>query len=622
MGGLVVAKGHNFGTAGLIDWYAYNRPPSQRSHFHHFAGGGTVTDAAKIVCTLGPASESRETIQALAEAGMSVARLNASHGTPDGRRELVDRVHQVEETLQVPIAVVLDLPGPEVRTAAIETPIQLEAGSTIELVESETATAERVGLSESIAGVEANDAVLVDDGRIELRAQSVEGSVVTATVESGGELTSRSGVNVPGVDLDLPTIPERDEKELDVAAEKEVDFVAASFVKSAADIYEINAALEERGADIPIIAKIERADAVENIDEIIDAADAVMVARGDLGVECPLEDVPMIQKRIIRSCNRAGTPVITATEMLDSMIHARRPTRAETSDVANAVLDGTDAVMLSGETAIGDHPVRVVETMARIIRDVERSEEYDELRESRVPPADDTRTDALARSARFLARDINASAIVAASESGYTASKTAKYRPSIPIIAATPDEDVRSRLALSWGIVPRQVSYEGDSADAIIQSAVQSAIDTGAVESGDTVVVLSGMMTEYDDLDTANMLKVHVASEAVASGRSVVAGLVTGTIVRKTDGDLSDVPEGAIVVLPSEFDGEFDGDLSKIGGIIDAHQGSTSYAAIVAREIGVPMISYASVPDRIEDGREISLDAERGVVYADPITTE
>ena len=580
-----------------------------------------MTSATKIVCTLGPASEETATIEKLADAGMDVARLNASHGTPDSRRELIDRVRLVDERTSKPLAVILDFAGPEVRTATVDEPIPLTSGSTVELVEGDTATPDRIGLSASLDAVAVGDRILVDDGRIELQAQAVEDGVVTATVDSGGTLRSRAGVNVPGVDLGLPTITERDERELDVAAEKSVDFVAASFVVDEDDIYEIGAALEKRGADIPIIAKIERADAVENIDGIVDAADGVMVARGDLGVECPLEDVPMIQKRIIRKCNRSGTPVITATEMLDSMIHERRPTRAETSDVANAVLDGTDAVMLSGETAIGDHPVRVVETMSRIIRDVEASEEYAELRESRVPLSDETRTDALARSARFLARDIGASAVVAASESGYTALKAAKYRPDIPIVAVTPDDRVRRRLALSWGIIPRRVSYGGDSADAVIQTAVQAAIDTGAVESGETVVVLSGMMSEYDDLDTANMLKVHVASEAISSGRSVVAGFVTGPLVHVEDGDLSSCPEGAILAVPPTFDGEFTGDLSKIGGIIDAHQGSTGYAAIVARELDVPMVSYATVPTDIDTGREVTLDAERGVLYADPLST-
>ncbi|MFB6139081.1 MAG: pyruvate kinase, partial [Halosimplex sp.] len=326
--------------------------------------------SAKIVCTLGPASESEETIEQLSAAGMSVARMNASHGTPEHRRELIDRIRAVDRRTDGPVAAMLDLPGPEVRTAPIREEITLEGGSTVRFVEGDEATPEEIGVSHDISAVEPGDEVLLDDGRIETTVESVEDGVVTATVENGGDLGARKGVNVPGVDLDLPVITDQDRKELQVAADEEVDFVAASFVRDGDDVYQISGALDELGADIPIIAKIEREVAVENLGGIVDAAYGVMVARGDLGVECPLEDVPMIQKRIIRRCHEAGVPVITATEMLDSMVHARRPTRAEASDVANAVLDGTDAVMLSGETAVGDHPVRVVETMDRIVRDV------------------------------------------------------------------------------------------------------------------------------------------------------------------------------------------------------------------------------------------------------------
>jgi len=405
-----------------------------------------------------------------------------------------------------------------------------------------------------------------------------------------------------------------------VAVEKSVDLVAASFVREGEDIYEIGKHIDDLGGDIPVIAKIERAGAVENLQSIIDEAYGVMVARGDLGVECPLEDVPLIQKRIIRRCQEAGVPVITATEMLDSMIDERRPTRAEASDVANAVLDGTDAVMLSGETAIGSDPVNVVETMDRIVRDVEASDEYDEAREQRVPLAEDTRTDALARSARYLARDVDASAIVAASESGYTALKAAKYRPDMPIVAATPTEAVRHRLALSWGIEPEYVPYTTAGADAIIQTSVQAALDAGVAEAGETVVVLSGMMTELEGLDTANMLKVHVAAETLANGRPVVEGIVSGPVVRLDDGDLSVVPDGAILAIPETFDDEFEGDTDRIAGIIDAHQGVTGYAAIVARELEVPMISDAKLPAEVVDGAVVTLDAERGVVYEGPVS--
>jgi len=570
---------------------------------------------AKIVCTIGPASDSRETLERLANAGMSVARMNASHGTPDHRRTVIDRIREVDRATDRPVAAMHDLPGPEVRTAPLDDPVRLEQGSTVRFVEGVDTTATEIGTSHSLTAVEPGDRILLDDGRIETTVEGVADGVVTATVANGGKLGGRKGVNVPGVELGLPTVTEQDRRELEVAAEKEVDLVAASFVRDGAFIREISQTLNELGADIPIVAKIERDVAVDNIDDIIDTAYGVMVARGDLGVECPLEDVPMIQKRIIRKCQNAGVPVITATEMLDSMVTARRPTRAEASDVANAVLDGTDAVMLSGETAMGDHPVRVVETMDRIVRDVEASPEYGEHLEQRVPDADETRADALARAARYLARDIDASAIVAASESGYTALKTAKFRPSIPIVASTPNDDVRRRLALSRGVISATTPYTSGGASAVINDAVQSALSVGAAESGDTVVVLSGMMTELDGVNTSNMLKIHVAAETVGSGKSVVDGLVSGPFHRTEDGDLSALPDGVVLGVPADFDGEFTGDTGKLGGLVDAHEGATSYTAIVARELGVPMIADADVADATADGDVVTLDAERGVVY-------
>ena len=570
---------------------------------------------AKIVCTIGPASDDPETLEALADAGMSVARMNASHGNPEHRRTVIDRVRAVDERSDHPVAVMHDLPGPEVRTAPLEEPIYLEKGSTVRFVVGGEATPEEIGLSHDISAVEAGDRILLDDARIAATVDGVDGETIRATVDNSGKLGGRKGVIVPGVELGLPTVTEKDRTELEVAAEKEVDFVAASFVRDGDFVREIQSTLEELGSDIPVISKIERDLAVDNLDSIIDASYGVMVARGDLGVELPLEDVPMIQKRIIRKCQEAGVPVITATEMLDSMTTARRPTRAEASDVANAVLDGTDAVMLSGETAMGDHPPRVVETMANIVGNVEASAEYDELLEQRVPDADDARADALARSARFLARDIGAEAIVAASESGYTALKAAKFRPSIPVVASTPSDEVRRRLTLSWGITPAKAAYTAEGADAVINNAVQSALDTDAADSGDTVVVLSGMMTELDGVNTSNMLKIHVAAETVGSGRSVVSGFVAGPLHRVTDGDLSGVPEGAILSIPSDFAGEFTGDTDAIGGIIDAHGGTTGYAAMVARELDIPTIADAELDDHLGDGDMVTLDADRGIVY-------
>ena len=571
---------------------------------------------AKIVCTLGPASSDTETIRSLAEAGMSVARLNASHGSTEHRATVIDRIREVDAELTEPLAAMVDLKGPEVRTAEIDSPVMLETGSEVVFAEGDTSTPEFVGLTVSIAECESGDTILLDDGRIEAHVVGVDGEEVVAEIVSGGKLQSRKGVNIPGVDLDIELITEADRAELQLAADKGADFVAASFVRDAEDVYKIVDKLDEfGGGNIPVIAKIERAGAVENLEEIISAADGVMVARGDLGVECPLEDVPVIQKRIIKNCVDAGVPVITATEMLDSMIHSRRPTRAEASDVANAVLDGTDAVMLSGETAIGDHPVRVVETMVDIVEGVEATDEYAEEVEQRVPAAkDQSRTEALARSARYLARDIGASAVVAASESGYTARKTAKFRPQVPILATTPNDRVRRQLALVWGVIPRYCEYK-ENVETILEGSVQQAIDAGAAESGDTVVAVSGMMSNLERSQTTNMLKVHVAAEQIASGKQIVGGRVAGPLVRLDDGDLSEVPEGAIVSLSADFDGEFSGDMETIGGIVDSRDGMTGYPAVIARELGIPMLSSATIPEEIDDGETISVDAERGIVF-------
>ncbi|MCU4750787.1 pyruvate kinase [Halobacteria archaeon AArc-curdl1] len=571
---------------------------------------------AKIVCTLGPATNSRSAIRNLSAAGMAVARLNASHGTLEDRAELIDRVRSVDEETPSPVAVMLDTKGPEIRTAPLsdgET-VTLETGSEIRFLEGDDVSSDTVGLSVSIQSVEPGDRILLDDGLIETTVREVYGDEITAFVETGGELGGRKGVNLPGVDLDLNVVTEKDRQDLELAAQKEVDFIAASFVRDADDVYEVSETLEEFGAEIPIISKIERAGAVENLEEIIDASYGVMVARGDLGVECPMEDVPMIQKRIIRQAKSAGSPVITATEMLDSMVHSRRPTRAEASDVANAVLDGTDAVMLSAETAVGDHPTTVVEAMDSIITQVEGSEEYHELLEQRVPTAGEARTDALARAARYLARDIGADAIVAATESGYTARKVATYRPGVPIVASTQSHDVRRRLALSWGVSPVYARVSDQGADAVVSKAVQSALEEGIAQSGDTVVVLCGMMTELEGANTTNMMKVHVAAEALETGRVVVDGRATGPIARLTDGDLSELPDGAILALGPDFDAEFNGELERIGGIIDARPGMTGYPALIAREIGVPMVSDADMTG-VEDGRTVTIDGERGVVY-------
>ena len=570
---------------------------------------------AKVVCTLGPASDDRNTIRDLADAGMTVARLNASHGSTDHRATMVERVRDVSRQSGTPLATMLDVPGPEVRTAPLDHPVEVPTGSQRRLVAGERVDDEVIGLSVSLSGVSPGDRILLDDGRIELTVDRVAGDDVSVTVDSGGRLGGRKGVNVPGVDIGLEFVDEADRAELELAAKMDVEYVAASFVGSAADVYAVTEVLEScGGGDIPVIAKIERAEAVENLDEILDAADGVMVARGDLGVECPLERVPLIQKRIIREARRASVPVITATEMLDSMVTERRPTRAETSDVANAVLDGTDAVMLSGETAVGDHPVRVVETMARIIDDVETSEEYAESQEHRVPPPSGSRTDAIARSARYLARDVGAEAVVTVTESGYTAHRVAKYRPEVPIVAVTPDERVRNRLALLWGVTPRYRRSPEGGAARLIEDSATAATDAGITESGDTVLVLAGMMTDLEGANTTNTLKVHLAAEVLASGRGVHSGRASGELFISLDGNIDDCPESAVVVLPEEFDGELSGDLSAVAAIVAGTDELTGYPAMVGRELDVPVVG--GVTESLAEGTTVTIDGDRGVIYA------
>lgn len=576
-----------------------------------------------IVCTLGPASNTEAAIHDLAETGMSIARINTSHSSPDEQAALIQRVQAVDANRDEPLATVVDLQGPEVRTAPLDEPVTLSDGVIVRFAAGETANTETVCLSTPITEAAPGDDIFLDDGKIEARVEEIEANgatdpqelTVKVRITSGGDLGGRKSVIAPDLEFDVERVTETDRAAIEVACEYGADFVAASFVRDAQDVMAVAEAIEACGASIPIIAKIERGGAVESIERIIDVSYGVMVARGDLGVECPIEDVPMIQKRIVRRCQSAGVPVIIATEMLDSMVSSPRPTRAEASDVANAVLDGADAVMLSAETAVGDDPVEVVETMGEIVDRVEASEEAAERREGRIPTANGDGTEALARSARYLARDVSASAIVVASESGYTARKAAKYRPSVPIVASVPDERVRRQLVLSHGVLPRASRLTTSGAQAVIEGAVEAALETPVVESGDTVVVLSGMMTDLPGTDSTNLLKLHVASEVLATGHCVVDGRCVGAVYHTADGDLSDMPDGSIVATSETFDTEFTGDLSRIGGIIGEQRGMTGYPAIIARELGVPMVSGASVAG-LPGGEIVTLDGERGVVYA------
>lgn len=411
----------------------------------------------KIVCTIGPSSESLENTKKLIMAGMNVARLNFSHGDFDEHGGRIKAIRQACEELNKTVAILLDTKGPEIRTGKLEVePIELVQDEYITLTTEEIlGTKERLSITYADLpnDVEPGSTILIDDGLIGLTVVEVQGTEIKCRIVNGGTIKSKKGVNVPGVAISLPGITEKDANDIVFGIEQGIDFIAASFVRKASDVLEIRELLEKHNAGhIQIISKIENQQGVDNLDEILEVSDGLMVARGDLGVEIPAEEVPLVQKRMIEKCNVAGKPVITATQMLDSMQRNPRPTRAEASDVANAIFDGTDAIMLSGETAAGKYPVESVLTMSRIAEKAESALPYQELYLKQRVAQQTTVTEAISQSVALSAQDLNAKAIITSTESGHTARMVSKYRPEAPIIAVTTEDRTSRRLALAWGL--------------------------------------------------------------------------------------------------------------------------------------------------------------------------
>lgn len=452
----------------------------------------------KIVCTIGPATDSPDMIRRLMEAGMNVARLNFSHGTREQHARAISLIREISARLRLPVAILQDLSGPKTRTGSMASgsAAVLTGGTTFELVGEEIPGDEhRVSVTYFSALAEKlkpGDRVFLADGSIQLKVIDIDGSGITCEVMTGGELRSRQGINVPGVSLGIPAVTEKDLVDLDFGIDKGVDFVALSFVRQASDLIPVKDAIQRSGSDIPVIAKIEKHEALNNIDEIIDAADGVMIARGDLGIEVPLEQVPVMQKMIINKAGIKGKPVITATQMLESMIQNVRPTRAEVTDVANAIFDGTDAVMLSGETAIGKYPVRAVDMMDRIARSTEEVLPYEEILRQRRASIEHTIPDAISHAACYTALDIDAKAIICCTQSGYTARMVAKYRPRPTIIAVTPLETTFRRLALLWGVSPLKIGHT-ENTDDMMERAKAASKEAGMVSAGDAVVITAGV---------------------------------------------------------------------------------------------------------------------------------
>lgn len=467
-----------------------------------------LTHRTKIVATIGPASRSPEILKQMVKAGMSVARLNFSHGSYEDHAQMVSLLRSVSQELDTPITLLQDLQGPKIRVGQLpDGQINLESGEYLTLVPMDDYHQQlhTVSLDYPYLAEEATPGtqILLDDGLLELTVVEIIGKSVKCQVVEGGILKSRKGVNLPSLNLKLPSMTEKDMRDLEFGLSQGIDWVSLSFIRKAEDIRILKQFLKERGAeDVPVMAKIEKPQAIDNLEEIIKECTGVMVARGDLGVEMSPERVPMLQKRIIRLCNLKSKPVITATQMLDSMIRNPRPTRAEASDVANAIIDGTDAVMLSGESAVGDFPVKAVEMLAKIASDVEKDVKF-----ANNPPYESNETHALSEALNDIDQLLNLRCIVTFTCSGYTSILASKERPSVPVIAITPNEQVYHRLNLVWGVIPILIDHEVETFEALVQQAENVVLERNLAKSGEKVLIMAGIPTKK--AKGTNFLKIH-----------------------------------------------------------------------------------------------------------------
>lgn len=555
-------------------------------------------------------------------AGMDVARFNFSHGTQESHLEAFQTLSRLREDLKVPVASLLDTKGPEIRLGLFQGGgAQLEAGSRFTLVTEECqgdASHASITFPGLVEDVKAGDTILLNDGAIALRVESVSPTAIDCVVQNGGYISDRKGVNVPGVRLSMPYISEKDRSDILFGAKMGFDFIAASFARRAQDILEIRQLLERQGNQtIRIIAKIENAEGVSNADEILRVSDGIMVARGDMGVEIPFEEVPIQQKILIKKCYAAGKMVITATQMLESMMEHPRPTRAEITDVANAIYDGTSAIMLSGETAAGRWPVQAVQTMAAIAWRTESDINYGKRLRQRTPEAHMSVADAVAHAACTTAMDIHANAIITVTKSGETARLLCKYRPNTDILACTLTRQVFRQLSLSWGITPLCMEYAHNT-DELIDKAVATAKKAQMVADGDLVVLTAGVPVGISG--TTNMIKAHLVGDALLTGVGVGSKNGTGRacVCHNAEEANHKCKDGDVLVVPAT-DNEMLTAVRHAAAIITEEAGANSHAAIVGLTLGKPVIVGAlGATRKLEDGMHISVDAERGVVRAMP----
>lgn len=574
----------------------------------------------KIVATIGPATNSVEMLKELFKKGVNVCRINFSHGDYSGHQKTIDNIKQARKELNLPIGIMLDTKGPEIRLGNFEPEyVDLSVGDSFTLTSRQVkGTSEIVSVSYKNLGkdVKPGDMILIDDGLVELEVEEIiDNTDIKCKALNHGRLTDNKGVNIPNVIVNLPALTEKDIKDIKFGIENDIDFIAASFIRKADDITDIRKILEEnKSEDINIISKIENHEGVENIDEILKVSDGIMVARGDLGVEIDTEIMPLVQKDLIKKCNAVGKPVITATQMLDSMIRNPRPTRAEVTDVANAILDGTSAIMLSGETAIGKYPENAVETMCKIAKKTEEALDYDELLKERSNKTEDNTTNAIGRATCYTARDLDAAAIITATSSGYTSKAISKFRPKTPIIAATDNESAMRKLALEWGVYP-VLTPSSSSTDEVIDNSIQSSIDNNYIKEGDLVVITAGIPTGLPG--STNLIKVHTIGKVLLKGAGIGEKSISGRVcIIDDEKDLHSKFKDGDIIVTVGTDKEMVPFMDRASAIVTEQGGITSHAAIVGLHLGKPtIVGVEEATEKLKDGDIVTVDSNTGQIY-------
>ncbi|MDU3989270.1 MAG: pyruvate kinase [Staphylococcus sp.] len=575
----------------------------------------------KIVCTIGPASESEEMLEKLMNAGMNVARLNFSHGSHEEHKARIDSIRKVSKKLGKTIGILLDTKGPEIRTHDMKDGlIVLEKGKEVIVSMSQVeGTPEKFSVTyeDLINDVQIGSYILLDDGLVELQVKDIDKDKgeVKCDILNTGELKNKKGVNLPGVKVNLPGITDKDAADIKFGIKEDIDYIAASFVRRPSDVLDIREILEQENNDnITIFPKIENQEGIDNIEEILEVSDGLMVARGDMGVEIPPESVPIVQKDLIRKCNKLGKPVITATQMLDSMQRNPRATRAEASDVANAIYDGTDAVMLSGETAAGQYPEEAVKTMRNIAISAEAAQDYKKLLSDRTKLVETSLVNAIGVSVAHTALNLNVKAIVAATESGSTAITISKYRPHSDIIAVTPSEHTARQLALVWGAYP-VVKKGRKTTDDLLNNAVATAVATEKVGNGDLIIITAGVPT--GEKGTTNMMKLHLVGDEIAKGQGVGRGSTTGkTVISKTASDLEGKDLSESIIVTNSVDESYVPYVEKAAGLITEENCITSPSAIVGLEQGIPtIIGVENATKELKNDLLITVDANQGRIF-------